>query len=74
MKYAILALMTFLAAIPSANAAGYPYQTQNPLSLTIKPDLTPVLKPAPSAPKPVATQAAVSTCGLRDFYMVCSRR
>ncbi len=55
MKYATLVLITFLAVMTTANAAGYspqPYN-QNPLNPhSLKPDLTPSLKTLPSAPIP----------------------
>lgn len=76
MKLVTIFLMTLLATATTANAAGYSLQPFNPhpLPLTFKPDLTPSLRPVPSAPKPVMRQAAVASCGLSDFYVGCAQR
>ncbi len=74
MKYTALFLTTILAAISTANAADYPYQSPYPAPVSIKPDLRPSLLLAPSAPTPVIVPTAVSVCGLGNAAKACNRR
>lgn len=72
MKNILIATMLLLVTATNANAVGNPFQPLNPHGL--KPNLTPAFKLPPPAPRLLIRQAAVSSCGLSDFYVACNRR